>query len=79
MVVGVHVQLPEQLFTPRRQRLEADRLDVDPRQQAEHLQPLLDANQVGKTADDRRVLGVAAERDDGHLQVLFDEKSDDRP
>ena len=50
VVVGVDVQPPEQLFLPRRQRLGADRLDVGERQQAEHLQPLFDADQLRRTA-----------------------------
>ena len=63
MVVGVDVEPPEQLFLPRRQRLGADRLDVGEGQQAEHLQPLFDADQRGELPDDLGILGVAAERD----------------
>ena len=50
VVVGVDVEPPEQLLLPRRERLRADRLDVDERHQAEHLQPLLGADERRRTA-----------------------------
>ena len=67
VIVGVHIEPPEQLLAPRRQRVRADRLDVDQRQQAQHLQALFDADQIGQLADDLRILSVAAERDERHL------------
>ena len=50
VVVGVDVEAPEQLLAPRRQRVRADRLDVGQRQQAQHLQPLFDADQRPRSA-----------------------------
>ena len=49
VVVGVDVEPPEQLLLPRRQRLRADRLDVGERHQAQHLQPLLGADERRRT------------------------------
>ena len=66
VVVGVDVQPPEQLLAPRRQRLEADGLDVGQRHQAEHLQAFFDADQLGERLDDLRILRVAPERDLRH-------------
>ena len=74
MIVGIDVQPPEQLFPPRRQRFEADRLDVGQREQTEHLQPLLDPDQLGEVLDDVRILGVAAEGDERHLEMVLDEE-----
>jgi hypothetical protein len=54
VVVGVDVEPPEQLLLPRRQRLGAHGLDVDERHQAEHLQPLLGADDRGELLDDLR-------------------------
>ena len=76
LVVGVDVQPPEQLFLPRRERLEADRFDVGQRQEAEHLQSLFDADQRGEPPDRLGIFGVAAKRDHRHLQVVGDEKLD---
>ena len=63
VVVGVHVEPPEQFLAPRRQRVRTDGLDVDECEQAQHLQPLFVDDQVRELADDLRILGVAPERD----------------
>ena len=74
MVVGVHVEPPEQLLFPRRQRLRADRFDVDERHQAEHLQALFGADERREVLDDLRILGVATKRDQRHAQVMLDQE-----
>ena len=74
MVVGVDVEPPQQLLFPRRQRFRADRLDVGQRHQAEHLQALFGADERGEVLDDVRILGVAAERDERHAQVMLDQE-----
>ena len=74
VVVGVDVEPPQQLFLPRRQRVRADRADVGQRHEAQHLQPVLGADEVGELLDDVRVLGVAAERDQRHPEVVADEE-----
>jgi hypothetical protein len=63
VVVGIDVEAPEQLLLPRREGGGADRLDVDERQQAEHLQELLGADQPREALDHVRVVEVAAEGD----------------
>ena len=46
MVVGVDVELPEQLFPPGRERFRADRADVDERHQASIFQTLFGADRA---------------------------------
>ena len=57
VVVGVDEQPPEQLRPPRCQRLQADGLDVGQGHQAQHPQPLLDADErrelSGRSRDPR--------------------------
>ena len=75
-VVGVDVEAPEQLFLPRRERFAADGLDIGQRHEAQHLKPVFDADQFGELPDDLRILGVAPERCERHLQVMDDEELD---
>ena len=77
VVVGVDVQTPEQLRLPRRQRLGTDRLDVDERHQAEHLQPLLGADERGELLDDVGILGIAPKRGERHPQVVANQEEND--
>ena len=79
VVVGLDVQPPEQVFLPRRQRRAADRLDVDQRHQAQHLQQLFGADQVRELRDDVRIVEIAAERDLRHRQVVADQELDRLP
>ena len=74
MVVGIHVEAPEQLLFPRRQRFRTDRPDIGERHQAEHLQALLGADEGREVLDDLRILGVAAEGDQRHAQVVLDQE-----
>ena len=67
-VVGVDVEAPEQIFLPGRQRLGADGADVGERHQAEHLEVLFGADQLGELRDDLRIFRVAAERRLRHLR-----------
>jgi hypothetical protein len=70
----VGVQPPQPILLPGCQRIGADGLDVDERQQAEHLQQLLAADQSGEPRDHVRVPGVAPEGDARHLPVMAYEK-----
>ena len=70
LVVRVDVEPPQQLLLPRRQRLRADGLDVGERHEAEHLQPLFDADELGELPDDVRIFRVAAERDLRHREMI---------
>ena len=66
VVVRVNVEPPQQLLLPRRERFPADGLDVGERHQAQHLQAILDADEVGELPHDLGILGIAAERDHRH-------------
>ena len=74
VVVGADVEPPQQLLFPGRERSAAHRLDVDQREQAEHLQPLLGADQGRERPHHVRVLAVLAEGDPRHLEVVADEE-----
>ena len=76
VIVRVDVEPPEQLLFPRRQGVEAHRLDVRERHQAEQLEPLFDADQLRERADDFGVFGVAPERHLRHAQMVRDEEQD---
>ena len=77
LVVGVDVQPPQQLLFPRRQRLGTDRLDVDEGHQAQHLQPLLEADQGGELLDDLGIFRVAMKGRARHPEVMPDQEVDD--
>ena len=76
VIVGVHVQTPEQLFLPRGQRVRAHRLDIDERHEAQHLEELLGADDVREALDDVRVIEIAAEGHVRHLEVMTDQELD---
>ena len=75
-VVGVHVEPPQQVFLPRRQHVGVDRADVGERHQAQQLEPLFRADEIGKLLDDVRIVEVAAEGDLRHQQVIADQELD---
>ena len=74
MVVGLHVQTPQQFFLPRGQRARTDGLDVHERQQAEHLEELFGADQMRELRDDVRVVEIAPEGDLRHREMVADEE-----
>ena len=67
---AVDVEPPEPIFLPRRQRVRADRLDVDQCQQGEHLEQLLAADHRRELRDHLRVLRVTPEGYPGHLSMV---------
>ena len=77
LVVCVDVEAPQELRLPGCQGFQAHGLDVGERQEAEHLQPILDADQLGELPDDFGILRVAPERDLGHAEVVRDEELDE--
>ena len=77
LVVRVDVESPQELLLPGRQGLEAHGLDVGERQQAQHLQPILPADELRELTDDLRVLGIATEGDLGHPEMTGDEELDE--
>src|ERR1039457_4066307 len=78
VILGPHVELPNVLRLPRRQRLRIHRLDVGISQQAQHLQALRRSHFVGKCRHRLRIENVAPQCR-RHLQVTADQELNVRP
>jgi hypothetical protein len=76
VVVGIDIEPPEQLLFPRRQRAGPHRFDVGERQEAQHLQHLLGADDAGEAPGDIRILRVAPEGGMRHHQMVADQERD---
>ena len=74
MVVGVHVEPPQQVFLEWRERPRRHGLDVAERQERQHLQSLFARHQIGEGHDGVWIAEVAAEGDLRHLEMMPDEE-----
>ena len=72
----IGVQTPQSIFLPWRQRLGADRFDVDERDETQHLQKLFAPDERREARDDIRVPGIPPERDPRHLTMVADQEAE---
>ena len=73
-VVGLDVQLPHQVFLPRRENLGVDRLHVGIGQQTQHTQVVGIPHEIGELIDHMLVAEIAPHNDFRHLQMMFDDE-----
>src|SRR5262249_43784235 len=75
IVVGLDIELPQQVFLPWSEHLVVHRFDISVGDETQHSKVVDVSDEIGKLADDGLIAEIASKNDFRHLEMVLDRKN----